>query len=444
MSNIKVDFSKNAGAMRDMHSVNNGPFEARGGGNEKMFSDIGVPFARTHDSSFYAGYGGAHTVDVHRIFPDFDKDENVAENYDFTLTDKYIGEIIACGTKVFYRLGASIEHEIKKYGTYPPKDYLKWAKICEHIIRHYNEKWADGFEYGIEYWEIWNEPDCRNANGSNPCWQGTDEEFYEFFTVAFKHLKKCFPLLKIGGPAMCGPCDAMWDELLPYLKEYDAYLDFYSFHGYFPEPHCFTDGVLKFEEMLKNYGMPRGELILNEWNYVRDWVTAIRYSYKTLITYKAASFCLACMLDMQTRTKLDHFMYYDARPTLWNGLIDNRSMEYYPPFYAFKIFGDMYRLKNQAVSETDEKDIFACAAQDGDNKAIALTYYNDSDDLDERRVSLDISGLDKPMRADIYLSDETCFIEPVRTEYISTARAVLYFNVKKYDQIYIKLAPSEM
>ena len=69
------------------------------------------------------------------------------------------------GTKPFYRLGQSIEHQTKKYGIYPPKDFKKWAKICEHIIRHYNEGWANGYRMGIEYWEIWNEadldqPDC--------------------------------------------------------------------------------------------------------------------------------------------------------------------------------------------------------------------------------------------------------------------------------------------
>jgi hypothetical protein len=56
-------------------------------------------------------------------------------------------------------LGASIEHGEKK-GTYPPQDYAKWARICEHIILHYTKGWANGFHYDITYWEIWNEPDA--------------------------------------------------------------------------------------------------------------------------------------------------------------------------------------------------------------------------------------------------------------------------------------------
>ena len=39
---------------------------------------------------------------------------------------------------------------------------------------HHNEGWADGFNYGIEYWEIWNEPDFDKDDASNKrTWGGT-------------------------------------------------------------------------------------------------------------------------------------------------------------------------------------------------------------------------------------------------------------------------------
>ncbi len=83
--------------------------------------------------------------------------------------------IEAGGAKVFYRLGSKIEHWRKKHNTIPPKDFKKWAVICEHIIRHYTEGWANGFYMDIEYWEIWNEPDIPLAH--KPNWSGTDEEW---------------------------------------------------------------------------------------------------------------------------------------------------------------------------------------------------------------------------------------------------------------------------
>ncbi len=53
---------------------------------------------------------------------------------------------------------SNVEHEIKKYGTLVPKDFHKWAVICEHIIKHCNEGFAGGKHYGIEYFEI-----CMNV-----------------------------------------------------------------------------------------------------------------------------------------------------------------------------------------------------------------------------------------------------------------------------------------
>ena len=181
MTELKFDLLKTNGKIKVINAVNNGPAgsKERGTGNSSAYEALEIPYARNHDAAFYAGYGGEHTVDVHRIFKNFDADENDPTNYVFGPTDTYVANTEAVGTKTFYRLGAAIEHGYK-YGTHPPKDFAKWARICEHIVRHYTEGWADGFRYDIEYWEIWNEPDCRNGDGSNPCWQGTEEQFIDF------------------------------------------------------------------------------------------------------------------------------------------------------------------------------------------------------------------------------------------------------------------------
>ena len=140
-----------------MHAVNNGPVYQFTADywitNMPAWIKAGIPYARLHDSALYNTYGGPHTVDVDIIFTDFDADPYLPESYDFACTDEYLKVIHHAGTKVFYRLGAGIEHWVKKYHTLPPKDFRKWAVVCEHIIRHYTEGWADGFRYDIEYWE---------------------------------------------------------------------------------------------------------------------------------------------------------------------------------------------------------------------------------------------------------------------------------------------------
>ncbi len=162
MKKVSVFEKESIGKVKPMHAVTNGPVYKFGSDqritNIDAFRDAGIPYARNHDASLYMPYGGEHIVDVHAIFPNFDADPYDEASYDFVCTDEYLRVIDHAGVKTFYRLGSKIEHSIKKYGTLPPKDFKKWAIICEHIIKHYNYGWANGFHYGIEYWEIWNEP----------------------------------------------------------------------------------------------------------------------------------------------------------------------------------------------------------------------------------------------------------------------------------------------
>jgi len=62
MTNITVVFSKKTGAMKPMHSVNNGSVYKFAADqritNMDAYRAAGIPFARTHDASFYATYGG--------------------------------------------------------------------------------------------------------------------------------------------------------------------------------------------------------------------------------------------------------------------------------------------------------------------------------------------------------------------------------------------------
>ena len=198
MDIVSVDFSQKKGAIKPLHSTNNGPAYKWAADqritNLPHFQEAGIPYARIHDASFYATYGGEHIVDVNMIFTNPDADPYDPASYDFDLTDDYLKVIELGGSKVFYRLGSKIEHWRKKYNTLPPKDFKKWAIVCEHIIRHYCYGWANGFNMDIEYWEIWNEADnVPEGSPHNPCWSGTDQQFYDLFRITLEHLKTTFP-----------------------------------------------------------------------------------------------------------------------------------------------------------------------------------------------------------------------------------------------------------
>ena len=359
---VTVDAGTVLGPVKPMHAVNNGPAVSKPGGDQKKgnfetYRAARIPYARTHDANFSASYGGPHTVDIDAIFPDFDADENDPKSYDFVCTDHYLDTIRRAGTEVFFRLGQKIEHGPKKYGVLPPKDYAKWARICEHVIRHYNEGWAWGEDkayttvnvawsnqFNIVYWEIWNEPDLDPVDVGLPknprCWGGTVTNFFELYEVAAKHLKGTFPQLKIGGPALCGRED--WGaRFLAWCRDRKVPLDFFSWHIYAVDPRKLSEKAVRIRKMMDEAGFGKAESILNEWNYVKGWGDDFVHSLEVesgRFNQKGAAFIAAAMVDCQA-VPLDMLMFYDARVgCAMNNIFDFTTLwpkKGYYPFYAW-------------------------------------------------------------------------------------------------------------
>ena len=408
MSNVKLDFNNKIGKIKVMHAVNNGPSVSGSDqvrGNQTAYAACRIPYARTHDASFYSVYGGNHTVDVNFIFTDFDADVNDPNSYDFACTDLYMKQIIDSGAKPFFRLGSRIEHEVKKYNTFPPKDFQKWAEICEHIIAHYTEGWANGFNYQMEYWEIWAEPDLDIHEEKNKrLWQGTEEEFVDLFTLAAKHLKNRFPHLKIGGPASAG--DEEWMErFLKAIKERNTPLDFFSYHWYWTQPYDMTAKCTRVRKLLDKCGYEDVETNLDEWNYVRGWDEDFVYSIKQIIGIKGAAFNMACMSAAQNCPDIDMLMYYDARPSEWNSLFDFYTLEPIKGYYAFYTFANLYELGTQIESQSDDENVYVIGATDGGKYGGVVTYYTENDNEGAKTVTLHIEGVDTASLK-LYLTDE--------------------------------------
>ena len=407
MATILLDPQKGIGKIKPMHCVNNGPVKARGDqvrGHFAAYKAAKIPYMRNHDASFCAAYGGEHTVDVHLIFPDFSRDESDPAAYDFQLTDEYLANTLSAGTKIFYRLGAKIEHETKKYGTPPPPDFDKWARVCEHIIRHYNEGWNRGFTWNIEYWEIWNEPD-GGADETDPVmkktWGGTREAFFRLFEITAKHLKSCFPQLKIGGPATCGSPNDWVRAFFDYLQARAVPLDFFSWHNYATTPQgvCYDSAATR--ALMDSHGYARAESICNEWNYVINWDTRFIESIETIISLKGAAFTAASMLLAQNRP-IDMLMYYDARPCPFNGLFDFYTLRPLKGYYPFHMFSQLYKRGTQVEAQSDDADVYAVAARDENGLTLmAANYNNDAPSA----KTLTVRGLSPAARA--YILDET-------------------------------------
>ena len=450
---MKVNFDVSTGIVKPMHATNNGPvvmfkdtkFELPENftlfnSNFEKFKEAGIPYARTHDSSFYHRWGQEHVIDVYYVFPNFDADPTLPENYDFTLTDAYVHSCALAGTEVFYRLGHRIEHEIKKYGVNPPKDFKKWAIICEHIIRHYTEGWANGYKFKMEYWEIWNEPDLHwNNDFPSPTWTGTKEQFFELYHITATHLKECFPHLKIGGPALAG--DLEWAEM--FLAQLKAPLDFFSWHCYSRTVDRIGERCKTVRELLDKYGFENAESILNEWNYVTAWQgDDIIYSHDQRKKIKGAAFTAATMSLCQY-SPCDMLMYYDARPNeFWNGMFDCLAIgRVLKGYYPFPMFNTLYRLGNAVSVENIEEHGYISAAKNDAEAAVLLTYFDEDDNATAKSFSVDLCGFggENGTLVEFYLLDESHDLELVGKSTFFGTRFVPELILQNFSSYLIKL-----
>lgn len=444
METVRIDLKNTKGVIKPMHAVNNGPAGSRVRGvkgNFEAYKALEIPYARNHDASFYSGYGGEHTVDVHRIFKNFDADIEDPASYVFAPTDAYVAATFEAGTEVFYRLGASIEHG-HKMGTYPPKDFLKWAQICEHIIRHYTEGWASGFHYDITYWEIWNEADCRNADGSNPCWQGSEEQFIDFYCTVAKHLKECFPHLKIGGPAFAiRHATEFSNKFLTRVREENIPLDFFSYHAYAKHPDEIYHATFEREKELADHGLGGTETILNEYNYIKGWRgDDWTYSLNAERSLQGASFVAGCMCACQ-ESPLGMLMYYDARPSGMNGMFDMMTLAPLKGYYTFKMFSELYRLGTGIETGHRTGDIYHTAATDGKNAACLLTNYpDDESDTAEKQVKIEFTGAPQgAKKVEYYLLDENHDCTLLSEEIFTSDTFSVYRNFPLHATYLIKI-----
>ncbi len=436
MDRITVDFAKTAGAVKPMHSVNNGPVYKFAADqritNIDHFRAAGIPYARTHDAAFYSTYGGEHIVDVNFIFTDWSRDPSDPDSYDFALTDEYLRMIEAGNTKVFYRLGSKIEHWSKKYNTLPPVDFQKWAEVCEHIIRHYTEGWANGYKMDIEYWEIWNEPDLDPDDATHKrCWGGTAKQFYELFCVAYKHLKACFPHLKIGGPAVAGLKEDWINGFFDTLKENGIKPDFFSWHVYAHTVEWIQDRIQYARAILDKHGFYETESILNEWNYVKGWEgDEWIYSLKMEKALKGSSL-IASTMCMAQYEALDNLMYYDARPCGMNGLFSTDCVfERLKGYYPFYMFNQLYRLDSAVEVERDSLDVWAAAAK-GDEQNVMLSYFNDDDQAPEKTVKVEFKNVENKggVKLEYYCLDAEHDCELVREEIFTSGEFAAYIKM---------------
>ena len=411
LATISFDMNAPTGRIKPMHAVGQPP--TLGWNDYSMFhylKEAHIPYSRLHDTC--GAFGKNLYVDIPNLFRDFDADENDPANYDFAFTDLLLAELVRNGVEPFFRLGVTIENktEIRKYRIFPPKDFAKWARICEHVVAHYNEGWANGFHYGITYWEIWNEADDRAVPEESFMWCGTFAEYCRLYEVTAKHLKAKFPSIKVGGPVSCGfyaaepgkPLQVAHDmpeddwrrkyavhfidcthQFLDHVRDTASPMDFFSFHSY-----SSSDALLRQTACialeLERRGLKGVELILDEW-LPNPGLNRI---------FKAPQNSeIAATIVRGQHSALDMLMLYDARCAARNAyapLFDPMTARPAGAYWALFYFGELYR-RGQEVFSSVGGDVGAlCVAAATDGKDGALMLVNSGDE--PRELAFETNG----------------------------------------------------
>lgn len=417
---LSVDFGEEVGKVRpELHSSGFGP-QICGCPAERIadIKSMGFKAARTHDWAL--ANPNQRVCDLHHMFPLLHADASDPKNYCFGPTDylfKRTREEL--GHEIFFRFGTSIEHSGKThFNAVIPEDFDKVAEVLAATIRHYNRGWANGYEWGIRDWEIWNEPDGINnmwclPDGDEGWVVKTDEDkakfkirsekYAELFVKCLKRVKAEFgDSVRVGGPALTewlaiGGHDAVGflRVTLDRCKAEGVAPDFVSWHHYTDDPDLIRDSIADARKLLDGYGFTACRLVINEWHYFGygqyDWAELgssdperRKLAWEGPASHNgidSAAFTLAVLSRFQT-SALDQAFYYGCglRGTWSYKGYDERK---YKVFYALQMFGELmtgYTTICRGDEAREDKQAhslvtaFAVKAEDG-RKALLVSDY---------------------------------------------------------------------
>ena len=418
-----VNFDSDIGRIRpELHSSGFGPQICSCPQDAiDAIKSMGFKASRTHDWALINP--NQRVCDYFHIFPLMHLDVKDPKNYVFGPTDYLLKRTREeVGHDVFFRLGTSIEHSGPKvhFNSLIPEDFDKLAEIFAATVRHYNRGWADGYEWGIKYWEIWNEPDGHNnmwclpdgdngvgaTEGERKADQAAREArrrdlFAKFFVTVLKRIKSEFPDVKVGGPALCSMKEEYFTELLKACKAAGVAPDFISWHHYTKNPDTIMRAIDAGRRLCDGFGFKDCELIINEWHFFGEYDWGELRSPDPKVQRRVWSgpashngidsscFNLTMLSKFQT-SKLDQAYYYGCRNTGSWGYMDDKKNKY-KVYYGLKMFGDFVKTLS-VICETSADDgvtVLAAKTENGHRKGFIVTDYRSGAD----EIHVDVKGI---------------------------------------------------
>lgn len=430
---VTVDASREIGCLRPLHGGSDVPIQSGGLVDlSAAYRELALPLVRLHDCRWPA----ADIVDMHAVFPNPAADPASPASYTFARTDACIDALVKTGAKVVYRLGESIEHTPRQYFVHPPADIDHFAAQCVGIVRHYNEGWADGAHHGIQYWEVWNEPENRPR-----CWTGTDDQYFALYAATARAIKTRWHTLKVGGPAV-GYTGKVVDgrfepgdfvvSFLKFCRDRSVPLDFFSWHLYTNDAAEYAVRARGLRDLLDRTSFKATELHLNEWNYLPDnqWIALDattqgppRDRYFARATGpEGAAFAAAVLTTLQdTPVDAANFFATNTQPL---GLFNEHGTPR-KAFYAFKAFARLLETPVRLETRVDGGRLHACAGTDANRSRVAILVSSTDPAHTSIRLALDRLPWTGPSACAISFVDGDHDFAPVRSRRLSDGESAV-------------------
>ncbi len=443
---VKVDLSMPIGQIKPMHGMCNGPI-SYGADISSLFREIGVPYVRFDETDTAIS---SYAVDISRIFRDPAADPGDPESYDFSYTDKYVRAAYNSGAEVIFRLGESFDrmHSGKIAASFSDINIL--VEVCANIVRHYNDYFANGYAYGIKYFEIWNHADTYSNDS---------ERAFEIYRRVASALKLMDRELKVGGMCFQGMSAAI-REFIKYCRKTRSPLDFLTISSFNSHPRMLSDSISELLPLLHNLGFSETEIIVGAWSYIdsealgkltlervmsgtdTDCAEAKKKLFDSQGSVKGAAYALAFMISLGRLREVAKACFYDAEPNIspWCAISD-RFGNPQKPFYAFKAYGEIFRAGNEIYTVCEEmpgyadSGIYAIAAQGREEYYILISSFDGCGMVDLR---LDAIPSDI-YTADIYMLDGVKNMTLADQIPISGDKKRLILNISKYGAAMVKL-----
>lgn len=258
----------------------------------------------------------------HGIFSDemFVYNEDLYGNiyYNFNHIDSLLDGLLDVGLKPFIELGfmpnklASSNNKIFAWSCYAsaPNDINKWIDMVEAFIKHIINRYGIG-EVQKWYFEFWNEPNLETV-----FWDGSKEEFFNFFKLTYEKIKSINSKLKIGGfgNLKLGDFNSWINDFKAYSDKHGCYLDFFSFHAY-----QFKTKEESFnQELLLNEGIEYIKLNTNECISKFNFSNIVEIGDETYINETIKE-----MVEVGSKLNMNYDEYWI---TEWNSSMDCRDL----------------------------------------------------------------------------------------------------------------------